>query len=79
MSMKSAFMQGVVRLGLTLRLVLAGVFCFTCLGELEAQQKSSRPGYQILRQNEDWSAISESSPSDKSDFFDDGCPIVRRK
>ena len=70
MSIKSAFMQGVVRLGLTLRLVLAGVFCFTCLGELEAQQKSPRPGYQILRQNEDWSVISESSLSDKSDFFD---------
>ena len=49
---------------------MAGVFCFTCLGELEAQQKSSRPGYQILRQNEDWSAISESGLSDKSDFFD---------
>ena len=37
---------------------------------MQAQQKSSRPGYQLLRQNENWSAIAERSPSDKSDLFD---------
>ena len=37
---------------------------------MQAQQKSSRPGYQLLRQNENWSAIAETSSSDKSDFFD---------
>ena len=54
----------------TVQLALLGVLCLIFLGEMEAQQKSSRPGYQLLLQNEDWSAISESSPSDKSDFFD---------
>jgi hypothetical protein len=51
-------------------LALAGIVCAFCLGRMQAQQKSSRPGYQLLRQNENWSAISESSPSEKSDLFD---------
>ena len=56
----------------SLRLPFA-LLCLTAWTGLLWGQSASRPGYQVPRQNENWSALAE-SPARGEDFFDRHAP-----
>ena len=56
-------------LGIAAQSVMLGFCCVAFLGQLQGQQGKNRPTYEFLRQNENWSVVSE-GPSRTEDFFD---------